>query len=85
MNETIELQNYLDKTGDPAQRLLTEAKLMLNPALADKLLWQKKTQELVRSYGRAELKKELVELENKLWTEPRFRTFKKTILNLFRK
>lgn len=85
MNETIEIQNYIDGSAEPADRLLTEAKLLINPLMRENLDWQKTTHKLVEAYGRKQLKAEISRVEKRLFSETKFSSFKKSILNIFKK
>jgi hypothetical protein len=83
MNETIEIEEYLHGAGDPGDRLVTEAKLLLNGEFKDNLFWQKQTYALVQDYGRQQLKAEIQKAETKLFQEKRFTRFRKQIFQIF--
>ncbi len=85
MNDTIEIQNYLDKNAHPADLLLTEAKLLLTPAFKDTLKWQIQSHDYIRAYGQKKLREEIQQVEMRLFSESRFSQFKKTIQNIFKK
>lgn len=85
MNETREIQNYLERNGDPTDLLLTEVKLLLNPQLNETMNWQILAHQAIQTYGQKELRQEIQRAEKRLFTETRFRIFKNNILNIFKK
>lgn len=84
MTEIQELENYILKSQEPGQRLLTEARLILNKELSANLLWQKKTYFLVKEYSRKQLKTEIEAVHQKLFTEKKYASFKQNILSIFK-
>lgn len=85
MNETIDIQKYIDGNAEPSELLLIEARLLLNPSMRENLQWQKISHDLVKAYGRKQLKAEIAELERSLFNESRFASLKKTIQTIFKK
>jgi hypothetical protein len=64
--ETREIEAWLSGTQQPAESLLFQARLILQPELKDKVQWQQKTYRLVRLYGRQQIRAEIAEVENML-------------------
>ncbi|HOZ88546.1 MAG TPA: hypothetical protein PL029_12355 [Bacteroidia bacterium] len=85
MNETQQIENYLLKGLLPEDKLLFEAKLLLNKDLQEKLLWQQSTYELIKQHGRKQIKKEIEAVSLKLFSEKKYLTFRKKILQIFNK
>ncbi len=69
-------------TGD--QRMLFEAKLLLDPVLWEDAHWQQKTYRIVRDYGRQRLRSELEQVHQMLFTTPQHRKFRDKVLDFFR-
>ncbi|HUP13667.1 MAG TPA: hypothetical protein VM187_15705, partial [Niastella sp.] len=60
-----------------------EARLILQPALQENLLWQQKTYEIIKQYSRRRLKAEIEAVHQQLFTEPEHISFRKRILGIF--
>lgn len=84
MNDTQHIQHYLEDALPPEERILMEARLLIDPALREKMLWQQRSHELVRAYGRQQLRLEIAQVQKRLFTESRFSAFTQTIKNIFR-
>jgi len=84
MNEIQELENYLERTQDPADCLLTEARLLVNSELREHLYWQKQTYALVQHYGRKHIKAEIEVVHKKLFSEKNYSSFQQKILSIFK-
>lgn len=69
---------------DHEEALVFEARLILEPALQEKLLWQQKTYALVHEYGRRKLRTEIETVHQKLFREPAHESFRKKILQIFK-
>lgn len=82
-NETRQIELHLSGTSDTGNALLFEAQLLLDPALNDKVLWQKKTHAIINNYGRAQLKKEIEVVHQKLFTASEHLSFSRKIRRLF--
>jgi len=82
--ETREIEAYLSGKQPPEVSLLFEAKLLLQPALADTVRWQQQTQRLLRLYGRQKLKTEINEVEMLLFNDAANLSFRNKILRLFK-
>lgn len=83
LNEAAEIEQYLFKTGPAEDRLLFEARLLIDPALESKMIAQHQVYGLVKHYGRRQLKAELEGVHQKLFTQPQHRSFAQKIRKLF--
>jgi hypothetical protein len=70
---------------DKGDALVFEAKLLLEPQLGDKALWQQKTHTLITQFGRRQLNNEIEAIHQKLFTSPEHRSFSQKIRRLFTK
>jgi hypothetical protein len=84
MSETQHIDAYLNKSLLPADHLLMEAKLILDPELREKTLWQQRTYELVKAYGRKRLREDIERAQTRVFTEQGFSAFRKIIHHLFK-
>jgi hypothetical protein len=84
-HETEQIEAGLLGTAGTADRLLFEARLLLDEELADKTLWQQRTYKLVQQYGRMQLKNEVEEAHKQLFNSSRHHGFAHKIRSLFSK
>jgi hypothetical protein len=82
--ETKQIEAYLVGV-DNADKLLFEARVLLDKELADKVIWQQRTYEIVQQYGREQLKRELEELHDQLFNTAEHSDFAHRIRSLFNK
>ncbi len=82
--EIKQIENLLLKQGDIQERLITEAKILLSPELKEKLNWQLKSYELIRQYGLEKLSQEIKEVEDYVFTNPKYGSFQSRIRSIFK-
>ncbi|SEN65035.1 hypothetical protein SAMN05216436_11974 [bacterium A37T11] len=85
LNELHMAEAYLFDKAFAGDYLLFEARLLIEPGLREETQWQQKTYELVREYGRRQLRKEICMVEKQLFSEPEHRSFRQRIAGFFRK
>jgi hypothetical protein len=83
MNETQWIDDYLRGEISPETKLLLEARLLIDSDLKEKMFWQEKTYALVKNHGRQQLKREIEKVQQRLFSETRFESFRKKIQILF--
>ncbi len=83
--QTKQLDNYLRQQLNPEEALLFEARLVLEPELQETFRWQQRTHDLVRAYGRQQLRREIQSAQQKVFQQPEHRRFQQTIRRLFTK
>lgn len=83
-NETLQIDLYISGKANTGDALLFEAQMILDPALGDKVLWQKKTYAIIKDYGRLQLKTEIEEVHQKLFTADEHTSFRQKIRRLFK-
>ena len=84
LNEIEQIEKWLFKQGDVQGRLLTEAKILSNPALQEKVLWQQKSYKIIQWYGRQKLLKEIKTVEYGLFHAVEHQSFQNRILSIFK-
>jgi hypothetical protein len=84
-NETKHIEAHLRGNATPGDALVFEAKLMLDNSLADKVLWQQKTYDVIQQYGRRQLKNEIEQVHQQLFAQPGHSSFAQKIKRLFSK
>lgn len=82
--EVQEIENYLLKTGEPGDRLVTEVRLQLNESIQTKAHFQAEAYSLIHHYGREQLRAEIKQVENQLFTHRKFRSFQERIKSIFK-
>ncbi len=83
--ETQQIEAHLLDTADTGNALLFEARMLLDDNLADKVRWQERTYNMVRQYGRQQLKTEIEEVHQQLFERPQHQGFAQRIRALFSK
>ena len=83
-NDTAQIEKYLSKKCNNGDALLFEARLILQPDLADKLEWQQKTYTLIKNYSRTHLKQEIELVQQQLFTQIEHTSFSQKIKALFK-
>ena len=82
--EIKKLEDLILNSGDHSERLVTEAKALIDPDLREMVQLQKKSYELIRLYGRNKLRGEIEEVERLIFREPKFKFFQNTIRSIFK-
>ena len=83
--EAEQIEAYLLRRSDPGDALVFDAKILLDAELKDKVLWQQKAYQMVKLYGRDQLKQEIESVHQKLFNEEQHRSFRQKIMRLFTK
>lgn len=83
--ETEQIEAHLLQLASPGDALVFEAKLLLDDELSDKLHWQSVTYNMVKLYGRNQLKKEIEAVHQSLFSEARHKSFSEKIRQIFKK
>lgn len=65
------------------QLALFEAKLLIDPEFRNAICWQRATYNIIREYHREELRAELKQVHQRLFTDPAHRKFANKIKALF--
>ncbi|QIH34328.1 MULTISPECIES: hypothetical protein [Sphingobacterium] len=84
-NETKQIETHLLGTANPGEALLFDAHLLLDNELADKVIAQQKAYEIVKQFGRKQLKQEIEAIQQILFTQPQHIRFSQKIRRLFKK
>ena len=84
-NETWQIDCHVSGTMETGNALVFEAKLLIDPELSEKVLWQRKTHSIIKQFGRRQLKNEIEAIHQKLFTSPEHRSFSQKIRRLFTK
>ncbi|MBS1532988.1 MAG: hypothetical protein JSU01_21995 [Bacteroidetes bacterium] len=83
--ETEQIETHLLRRSEPGDALVFEARLLLEPELRDKMHWQQKTYNIVKQYGRQQLKQEIERVHQQLFSKPEHTGFRRKIMRLFTK
>ena len=85
LNEIQQTETYLQGNMTAGDRLVFEARMLLNPALHTNVLLQKQVYTIVWAYSRKQLKAELEAVHHKVFREPAYQSFRKKVHNIFGK
>ena len=84
LNETRLIEMHLLGKAPAKERMLFEARLILQPDLKQSMYWQQKTYRLVQLYGRQQLKEEIEQIHQALFSPATaHQSFRQKILSLF--
>lgn len=85
LNELQLIEDFL--LADPAgeEKILMQARQILQPALQESIHWQQKTYRLVNAYGREQLKQEISRVHQMLFTAGEHLSFRQKVLHFFNK
>lgn len=84
-NDLLLIEDYLLSDRQGEDKMLLEAHIILQPHLKDSILWQEKTYSMIQQYGRLQLKKEIDQVHERLFTAPEHSSFRKKIMQIFGK
>jgi len=84
-NELLLIEDYLLSDRKEADKVVLEARMILQPGLKDSIFWQEKTYNLIEQYGRQQLRKEIEQVHEKLFTAPEHASFRQGVMQLFSK
>lgn len=84
-SETEQIEAHLSGRLDTGDALVFEARMLLDPELSDKMIWQQKTYGMIQSYGRRQLKREIEAVHQQLFTQLEHSSFSQKIRRLFTK
>lgn len=85
LNELLMIEDFLLTNRGGEENTLMQARLLLQPELQESIHWQQKTYQLVETYGREQLRKEISQVHQKLFTAPEHLSFRQRIMRLFGK
>ena len=83
--ETEQIEAHLLQLSDTGDALVFEARMLLDPELMDNVLWQQKACQMVRVYGRDQLKQEIESVHQQLFKDEQHQSFRQKIMRLFTK
>lgn len=78
------IESYLLGRLETGDRLVVEARLLLDKQLSDDVSWQQRTYALIRAYGRKCLKAEIEAVHKKMFSEKKFEGFREKIHHIFK-
>jgi hypothetical protein len=85
LNKIKNTEDFLLGKLTPEDSLVFKAKLLVDPALRINTGIQHKIYELVRAYGRKQLKSEIESVHVKLFNDPEASSFRRSVYSLFKK
>ena len=85
LNDIKQTEDFLLGKLPAQESLVYKAKMILNPLLRWDTVAQEKTYQLVRFYSRRKLKSEIKLIQEKIFTDPKRKSFHQLIAQLFSK
>lgn len=84
LNKLQEIEGFVLQSADITDRLVFEARMIVDPTLIPEVTLQKEAYALIQQYGRRQLKAELEEVHQALFTQPAHQRFRQKIMALFK-
>jgi hypothetical protein len=84
MNDHFQIEQYTLGQLPPQERVVFEAKLIIDNDLAEKTALQQEVHKAVILSGRKQLRKEIAGIDRKIFTEKRLSSFRERIEKIFR-
>lgn len=84
LNELQLIEDFL-LANTNEDKVLMQARQILQPDLKESVYWQQKTYMFIETYGREQLRKEIRQIDQKLFTAPEHSSFREKIKRFFRK
>jgi len=85
LNELCLIEYYLLSDDKDGESFLFEAKMILQPELKQQVYWQNKTYQMVRDYGRKQLKNEIDKIHETLFNTDEHQSFRQKVMRFFSK
>lgn len=85
LDELQLIESCLLGQASGGQQALFEAKLLLDSELGEDAYWQRKTYGIIRECGRKQLRNELEQIHQVLFSSPQHQSFRDKVLRFFRK
>ena len=85
LREIKQIDMYCRDEMDAASRIVFEAQLLIDPALAIRVQYQQKLYRIIRRSGRRQIKSEVDRVHRRLFSDPSKADFRRDIFKLFSK
>lgn len=85
LNELQLIEDFLLLNTNAEDKVLMQARQVLQPGLQESVYWQQKTYRLIETYGREQLRKEIRQVHQKLFTAAVHSSFRERIKRFFSK
>ncbi|SMC37663.1 hypothetical protein [Pedobacter africanus] len=85
LNELLLIEDFLLGGNSEGESTLMQARLLLQPSLKESISWQQKTYQLVNTYGRGQLRQEIAQVHQKLFSAPEHLSFRQKVMRFFAK
>jgi hypothetical protein len=85
MNNVVMIEDYLSGRMETADRLLMEARLLIDEKLRSDCLSQQRVHELAKAYGRYSLQKEIAAVQQQIAVEKKYEDFRQRIKAIFKR
>lgn len=82
--ETEQIEKFIRQEGDASEHLLMEARMQIDSELAQRVAFQKQTYQLIREYGRQQLRGEIHQAQKKIFSDSAYRKFQTRVRSYFK-
>lgn len=79
------IEDFLLVNTSAEDKVLMQARQILQPDLKESVYWQQKTYRLIETYGRAQLRREIMQVDRMLFSAPAYFSFSERIKSFFSK
>ncbi|GAA5030827.1 hypothetical protein GCM10011506_21990 [Marivirga lumbricoides] len=83
--EIVQIEQFLQNEGDLGERMLLEARMLVDERFASKVNFQEYAYKAIQQYGRNILREEIKRMDQKLFNEPTQLNFQQKIKSYFKK
>lgn len=84
MIETERIEKYIYRQSNVSDYLLMEAQIQVDDELSERVAFQKQTYQVIREYGRQQLRAEICQVQKKVFSDSAYRKFRAKVRSYFR-
>ncbi|MEM9674624.1 MAG: hypothetical protein ACFB15_28780 [Cyclobacteriaceae bacterium] len=82
--ETEQIEKFIRQEGDISKRLFIEARMQIDRELAERVTFQQQTYQLIREYGRQQLRAEISRVQKKVFKDSVYQKFQTKVQSYFK-
>ena len=82
--ETEQIEKFIRQEGDISKRLFIEARMQIDRELAERVTIQQQTYQLIREYGRQQLRAEISRVQKKVFKDSVYQKFQTKVQSYFK-
>lgn len=82
--ETEQIEKFIQQEGDLSEQLLMEARMQVNSKLKDQVAFQQQTYQVIREYGRQQIRAEIYRVQQKVFKDSAYQKFQTKVRSYFK-